>query len=58
MIGAIGGGGKGAAIGAGAGGAVGAGDVLLTRGKPVEIPVETRINFRVQDSIAITERLD
>jgi len=58
VIGAIGGGGKGAAIGAGAGGAVGAGDVLLTRGKPVEIPVETRINFRVQDSITITERLD
>ena len=58
VIGAIAGGGKGAAIGAGAGGAVGAGDVLLTRGKAVEIPVETRINFRVQDSVTITERLD
>jgi hypothetical protein len=58
IIGAIAGGGKGAAIGAGAGGAVGAGDVMLTRGKPVEIPVETRISFRVQDPVTITERLD
>jgi hypothetical protein len=58
IIGAIAGGGKGAAIGAGAGGAAGAGDVLLTRGKPVEIPVETRVSFKVLDSITITERLD
>jgi hypothetical protein len=58
VIGAIGGGGKGAAIGAGAGGALGAGDVLLTHGRPAEIPVETRINFRVQDPVTITERLD
>jgi len=57
-IGAIAGGGKGAGIGAGAGGAAGAGDVLLTRGKPAEIPVETRVNFKVQDSVTITERLD
>jgi hypothetical protein len=58
VIGAIAGGGKGAGIGAGAGGAVGAGDVMLTHGKPVEIPVETRISFRVQDPVTITERLD
>ena len=58
IIGAIAGGGKGAAIGAGAGGAVGAGDVLLTRGKAAEIPVETRVSFKVQDSVMITERLD
>jgi hypothetical protein len=58
VIGAIAGGGKGAAIGAGAGGAVGAGDVLLTRGRAVQIPVETRVNFRVQDPVTITERLD
>ena len=58
IIGAIVGGGKGAGIGAGAGGAAGAGDVLLTRGKPAEIPVETRVSFRVQDSVTITERLD
>jgi hypothetical protein len=58
IIGAIVGGGKGAGIGAGAGGAAGAGDVLLTRGKPAEIPVETRVSFRVQDSVTITERLN
>jgi hypothetical protein len=58
VIGAIASGGKGAAIGAGAGGALGAGDVLLTRGKAVEIPVETRVSFKVQDSVMITERLD
>jgi hypothetical protein len=58
IIGAIAGGGKGAAIGAGAGGAIGAGDVLLTRGQAAEIKVETRVSFRVQDSITITERLD
>lgn len=58
IIGAIAGGGRGAVIGAGAGGAVGAGDVLLTRGKPAEIPVETRVSCRVQDSVIITERLD
>jgi len=58
IIGAIAGGGKGAAIGAGVGGAAGAGDVLLTRGKPAEIRVETRLTFRIQDPITITERLD
>lgn len=58
IIGAIAGGGKGAAIGAGAGGAAGAGDVLLTRGKPAEIPVETRLTFRVQEPVTITEKLN
>ena len=58
IIGGIAGGGKGAAIGASAGGAIGAGDVLLTRGQPAEIKVETRVKFYVQDSITITERLD
>jgi hypothetical protein len=56
-IGAAAGGGKGAAIGAGVGGAAGTADVLLTRGKPAEIPVETRVNFRVQEPIILTERL-
>jgi len=56
-IGAAAGGGKGAAIGAGVGGAAGTADVLLTHGKPAEIPVETRISFRVQEPITITERL-
>lgn len=57
-IGAAAGGGKGAAIGAGIGGAAGTADVLLTRGKPAEIPVETRISFRIQEPLTITERLE
>lgn len=57
IIGAIAGGGKGAGIGAAAGGAAGAGDVMLTHGKPAEIPVETRVSFRVQEAVTITERL-
>jgi hypothetical protein len=56
-IGAIAGGGKGAGVGAGVGGAAGAGDVLLTRGKPVEFPVETRLSFRLSDPVTVTERL-
>ncbi|BDC50831.1 hypothetical protein F183_A31470 [Bryobacterales bacterium F-183] len=57
-IGAIAGGGKGAAVGAGAGGAAGAGGVLLTRGKAAEIPVETRLTFRLADYVTLTERLN
>jgi hypothetical protein len=57
-IGAAADGGKGAAIGAGVGGAAGVADVMLTRGKPVEIRVETRLSFRVQEPVTITERLN
>ena len=56
-IGAIAGGGRGAAIGAGVGGAAGTGTVLATRGKPAELPVETRISFRVNETVTITEQL-
>ena len=56
-IGAIAGGGRGAAIGAGVGGAAGTGTVLATRGKPAELPVETRISFRVNVAATITENL-
>lgn len=58
IIGAIAGGGKGAGVGAGVGGAAGAGDVLLTRGQAAEIPVETRVSFRLNDPVTITERLN
>ncbi len=57
IIGAIAGGGKGAAIGAGAGGAAGAGGVMLTRGKPAELRVETQVSFRLSESVTVTERL-
>ncbi len=57
-LGAIFGGGKGAAIGAASGGAAGTGTVLMTRGKPAEIGVETRIPFRLRQDVTITENLD
>ena len=55
IIGAIAGGGKGAAIGAAAGGAAGAGTVAATRGKPAVLPVETRVSFRIDQAVEITE---
>lgn len=57
VIGAIAGGGKGAGIGAAAGGAAGTGGILATRGKPVKVPVETRIAFRLREPVTITEKL-
>lgn len=56
IIGAIAGGGKGAAIGAAAGGAAGAGTVAATRGKPAVLTAETRVNFRIDQAVEITER--
>ena len=56
IIGAIAGGGKGAAIGTAAGGAAGAGTVAATRGKAVAIAPETRISFRLKNTVTITER--
>ena len=57
-IGALAGGGTGAAIGAGAGAAAGTGAVLIANGKSVEIPVESRLTFRVKESTTLTEKLD
>jgi len=31
--------------------------VLATRGKAAEIPVETRLSFRVAEPVKVTERL-
>jgi hypothetical protein len=56
VIGAVAGGGKGAAIGAGAGGAAGAGTVMGTRGKAAILPPETKISFRLRNSVTLTER--
>ncbi len=56
-IGAIAGGGKGAAIGAGAGAGAGAGTVLTTRGKPVKLPSETRLEFQLMDPVQVVEAL-
>jgi hypothetical protein len=57
-IGAAAGGGKGAAIGVGAGAAAGVAGAVLTRGKAAEIPVESRISFRIAGPVTITERLN
>lgn len=58
IIGAIAGGGRGAGLGTVIGGAAGAGDVMMTRGKSAELPVETQVTFRVQDPVTITEKLN
>jgi hypothetical protein len=55
-IGAIAGGGKGAGIGAAVGTAAGAGGAVATRAKSAVLPAETRIDFRLRNSITITER--
>jgi len=57
-IGAIAGGGKGAAIGAGVGGAAGTGAVMATRGSAAEIAAETKLTFRLGESVTITEKID
>ena len=57
-IGGAAGSGKGAGIGAAVGGAAGLADVLLTRGKSLEIPVESRISFRMAEAVSITERVN
>lgn len=57
-LGAIFGGGKGAAIGAAAGAGAGTGTVLATKGKPAEIPSETRINFRLEAPLTLTEKIN
>jgi len=57
-IGGAAGSGKGAGIGAAVGGAAGLADVLLTKSKALEIPVESRISFRMAEAVAITERLN
>jgi hypothetical protein len=54
-LGAIFGGGKGAAVGAASGGAAGTGVVLATRGKPVVLPAESRLTFRLKAPVTVTE---
>ena len=56
IIGAIAGGGKGAAIGAGAGAGAGGGVAAATRGKPVRIPAEARLAFRLMEQLEIVEK--
>jgi hypothetical protein len=51
LIGAIAGGGKGAAIGAVTGAAAGAGAQVLTRGKEVKVPAESKLKFRLDQPL-------
>jgi hypothetical protein len=53
-IGAIAGGGKGAAIGAGVGAAGGAVTQVLTKGKQVNVPSETKLDFTLEKPLEIT----
>ena len=54
IIGAIAGGGKGAAIGAATGAGAGAGVNAVTRGEQVQIPSETRLQFRLQSPVTVS----
>ena len=38
--------------------AAGSGTALATKGKPAEIPSETRINFRLDQPLTITEKIN
>ena len=51
LIGALAGGGKGAAIGALAGAGAGAGTQVLTKGKELNVPAETELNFRLDRNV-------
>jgi hypothetical protein len=53
IIGAIAGGGKGAAVGTVAGAGAGTGAQVLTKGQTVKIPAETRLEFILQQAVAI-----
>ena len=57
IVGAIAGGGKGAAIGAGAGAGAGGGVAAASRGKPVRLPTQSRLQFRLMEPVEIIERL-
>lgn len=53
VLGAMMGGGKGAAIGAVVGGAGGAGAQVLTRGKQINVPAETVLNFKLDQPLML-----
>lgn len=53
LIGAIAGGGKGAAIGAATGAAAGAGTQVLTRGKAVKVPAESKLRFKLDQPLLL-----
>jgi hypothetical protein len=55
LIGAIAGGGKGAAIGAVTGAAAGTGAEVLTRGKAVQVPAESKLRFKLDQDLRLDQ---
>jgi hypothetical protein len=53
-IGAIAGGGKGAAIGAGVGAGAGTAAQVFTKGKQVQVPSETKLDFTLEEPVQVT----
>src|SRR5581483_10068685 len=53
LIGAVAGGGKGAAIGARGGAAAGGATQVLTRGKTVKVPAESKLTFRLDQPLRL-----
>ncbi len=53
-IGAIAGGGKGAAIGAGVGAGSGTAIQVLTKGKQIKIPSETKLDFKLEQPVEVS----
>jgi hypothetical protein len=53
VIGAIAGGGKGAAIGSVIGAGAGTGAQVFTKGQQIKVPSETRIDFRLDQSVTV-----
>jgi hypothetical protein len=53
-IGAIAGGGKGAAIGAGIGAGAGTAAQVFTKGKQVQVPSETKLDFTLEEPVQVT----
>jgi hypothetical protein len=56
IVGALAGGGKGAAIGALAGGGAGTAGAAYTGNRDINIPAETRLHFRLRNSISIPQQ--
>jgi hypothetical protein len=55
LIGAIAGGGKGAAVGVLAGAAAGTGAQILTRGKEVQVPAESKLRFKLDQPVRLEQ---
>ncbi len=55
LVGAVAGGGKGAAIGALAGAAAGTGAEVLTKGKAVQVPAESKLRFKLDQPLRLDQ---